>query len=99
MPTDDEEKNEVPGVSGDFFKGISIAIVLEIVVAALILMWLVGCQTRLPNVEFDEQQCRLLRERGNNTTLLCRRPNSGTAIIARVVGIKRRDKCGVWLWW
>ena len=59
-------------MSGNFWRGVIYGLPVSILLWLLILWLLVGCQT--PYVEFDDAQCRLLRQRGVNTTLLCRRP-------------------------
>ena len=54
-------------------RGILYGLPISILLWLLILWLLFGC-AGLPHVEFDDAQCRFLRQRGVNTALLCRRP-------------------------
>jgi hypothetical protein len=65
-------------------------VTVRLIVLAAILFWLVvalfflfyGCSTLPAHVEFSDDQCRLLRQRHVNTTLLCKQPGNATSSAA-----------------
>ena len=74
-PQPEEEANEDQAVN----EGMRLLLLaVAIVMIGFVLIVVAGCQS--PTTEFDETQCRWLRqERGVNTTLLCKRPSGSTS--------------------